>query len=122
MPSAAPRTELADRPDDLLRQLGEPREVLAALSAEPLDESLVLVAAALAVVQPPRLQELDVVDAGHVLRHLVAELRLVGPLDRILGDGPDDRGAHGDLDLLGAIVVLAAADPPSVHQEHLDGV
>ena len=53
----------ADRLDDRLVEAMEGREVLPALLLDPVDHGVVLGLAALALVQPAGLQDLDVVDA-----------------------------------------------------------
>ena len=53
--------------------------------------TVVLIGAAEPLVQPPRLEDLGVVDAGHGLGDLVAEIRVVGPADGVLDDRLHDR-------------------------------
>src|SRR4029453_6446899 len=79
-----------DRLDDGLVQAGELGQVLGPLGLQALDMAPVLVAAALALVQPAGLEQLGVVDAGDLGGDLVAEVGVVVPADGALGDGPDD--------------------------------
>src|SRR4029453_13992198 len=62
-----------DRLDDGLVQAGELGQVLGPLGLQALDMAPVLVAAALALVQPAGLEQLGVVDAGALGGDLVAE-------------------------------------------------
>ena len=60
-----PAGRSADRLDDGLVQAGERGEVLPALPLEPRHHRRVLVHPALPLVQPPRLEDLGVIDPGH---------------------------------------------------------
>src|SRR4029450_1977530 len=77
---------LADRLDDLGRELGEALEVRHALGLEPVDDLAVLLKATLPLVGAARLEELDVVEVRHRIRDLVAEVLVLRPRDRALGD------------------------------------
>src|SRR5215210_5465394 len=82
----------ANRRDDLVGECGETAQECLALLLEALDDALVLVGAALRLVQLARAEHALVVaiDAGDVRGDLVAEVRVVPPLDRALGDALDD--------------------------------
>ena len=69
----------ADRLDDLGRELGELLEALDALGLEPLDHVAVLVPPPLALVEPARLQQLDVVEVRDAVGDQVAEVVVLGP-------------------------------------------
>src|SRR3954454_24589580 len=84
----------ADSVDDLVGQRRVLLQVLDALGLERLDDLGVVVAATGGLVQLLRPQHgrVGVLDPGHVSRDLVAEVRVLGPLDRALGNALDDRG------------------------------
>ena len=86
--------------------------------------SRVLVRAAGRLVQPPRLQDVEVggVDARHAGRDLVAEVGVGLPLDGALGDRLDDRRGVRDQHLLRALYVVLPAHPAGVHDVDLDRV
>src|SRR5215210_4253951 len=86
------RLRLGDGRDDLVAQAREAAQELGSLRLEPLDQPAVLLAAPLLLVEPPRLQDLGVVDPRHRRRDVVAEVGVALPLDRALRDTLDDRG------------------------------
>src|SRR6266545_1375233 len=108
----------ADRLGDRLIQAGERGEELLALLLQPADHRVVLPDPALPLVEPARLQDLDVVDPGQGRGHLVAEVRVGHPFDGVLDDGLDDRGGVGNRHLLRHRLVRAA-DPAGVEHEDL---
>src|SRR6266568_449155 len=110
----------AERLDQGLVQAGEGAEKPPAFPLEPGHHGLMLARPALPGVEPPRLEDLDVVSAGDRGRHLVAEIGVLGPLDAALDDALHDRGGAGNRYLLGTGVVVAAADAPGVQHERLD--
>src|SRR4029077_7527606 len=77
---------------------------------------------ALALVEPTWLQELGVVEPGHLRRDLVAEVGIRLEDDRSFGDAFHARGRMRDLHLLRAVVALRPADAPGVEQIRLDRV
>src|SRR5205807_2680375 len=109
-----------NRLGDLRPQPRELLQVLAALAPEALDQGAVLVDAFLSLIEPHRLQDLDVVDAGQRGGHLVSEVGVALPGDGALGDGFHHRARVGDGHLLAALVVGRAADAAGVEQEHLE--
>src|SRR6266567_6346192 len=116
----SPRGQSAQRLDQGLVETGEGAEELPAFPLEPGRHGLVLARPALPGVEPPRLEDLEVVHAGYRGRHLVAEIGVRGPLDGALDDALHDRGGVGNRYLLGTRVVVAAADAPGVQHERLD--
>src|SRR5260370_35548351 len=86
----APRTS-ADRLDDRLVQALEGREVLPALLLDPVDQGVVLGLAALPLIEPAGLQDLDVDNPGQRPGDLVAEVGVGSPADRVLTDRLDRR-------------------------------
>src|SRR3954447_911894 len=114
----------ADSVDDLVGQRRVLLQVLDALGLERLDDLGVVVAATGGLVQLLRPQHgrVGVLDPGHVSRDLVAEVRVLGPLDRALGDALDDRRRVLDPHLLRALDVLRTAYAAGVHQVHVEVV
>src|SRR5947207_2718950 len=98
-------SRLRDGADDALGEVGVLGQGLGTFGPEPPDESLVLVHASLALVQAARLEEFRVVDAGDLLGHLVTEVVVSRPFDRLLGDGLHHGRGVGDLDIIGTVVV-----------------
>ena len=84
--------------------------------------SRVLGAPPLGFVETPRLQLLDVVEAGDRGGHLVAEIRVLLEHDRALRDAGDARGGVRDPQLLGPVVAVLAADPSGIQEVGLDRV
>src|SRR5262249_37288263 len=115
---------LVDGVDDLGREARELREKLGARVLEPRDARVALLLATRGGVEPLGLEDFDVlgVDARHRRRDQVPEVRILGPLDRPLGDALHDRRRVLDPDLLRALVLLGAADAPGVHQIDLERV
>src|SRR3954468_4883450 len=105
------RSALSDSVDDLVGQRRVLLQVLDALALERLDDLVVIVEPALRLVQLPRPQHgrIRLLDPGDAGGDLVAEVRILGPLDRALGDALDDRGGVRDPHLLRALDVLRAA-------------
>src|SRR5205807_5635358 len=64
----------SDGGEDLLAEPREPGQEVAPLLLEPLHHGGILVAASLALVEPPRLEDLGVVDAGERAGDLVPEV------------------------------------------------
>src|SRR5205823_13825912 len=100
-PEAGPAilAALGDRGDDLFAQAREAAQEVGTLGLEALDQSPVLVGAALALVEAARLQDLQLVDPRHRGRDEVAEVGVPLPLDRALRDALDDRRGVLDADL-----------------------
>src|SRR3954453_11908072 len=114
----------ADSVDDLVGQRRVLLQVLDALGLESLDDLGVVVAATGGLVQLLRTQHgrVGVLDTGHLSRDLIPEVRILGPLDRALGDALDDRRRVLDPHLLRALDVLRPANAPGVHQVHVEVV
>src|SRR5512132_4154178 len=93
-----------------------------AFGLEVVDDLAVLLQTPLPLVEAAGLQELDVVEARHRFGHLVAEVLVLRPRDRTLGDALHARRGVRDLDLLRAFVVVAAPNPPRVQQVGPDRV
>src|SRR3954447_23592872 len=95
----------ADRVDNLVGQRRILLQVLDALRLQGLDDLGVVVRAALRLVELLRPQHggVGLLDARDLGGHLVAEVRVVGPFDRALGDALDDRRRVLDAPLLGAL-------------------
>src|SRR5215211_5794891 len=117
-PGASGRDRLlGDRLDDVVTEGRVLLQVLRALGLQLLDDLPVLVGAAELLVELLRPQDRVVVlDARHRPGHVVAEVRIFGPLDLPLGDRLDDRGAVLDPDLLRALDGVGAAHAAGVHQ------
>src|SRR5205823_13445951 len=105
-----------DRVDDLFRKALPLPEVLAAVGVVLRDELVVLVEPPLPLVQRLRLEIIGVVELGDFGGHEVAEVGVALPLDRPLRDRLHDRRGVLDADLLRALVLVGAADPPRVHE------
>src|SRR5260221_6350834 len=103
----APRAS-AERLDDGLVQALEGREAIPALLLDPVDQGVVLSLAALPLIEPAGLQDLDVVNPGQRPGDLVAEVGVGPPGDRVLHDRLDDRRRVRDGHLLRCLVVRAA--------------
>ena len=80
----------------------------------------VLLGPALTLVETARLEQLDVVDPRHRLGHQVAEVLVLGERDAALGDPLHAGRRVRDLQLLGTVVVVLAADATGVQQVRLD--
>ena len=66
------------------------------------------------------MSDVFLVDARHRCGDHVAEVGILAPLDRPLGDALHDRGRVLDPHLLRALVLLGAADAAGVHQIDLE--
>src|SRR5207302_9521664 len=98
----------------ILLQLGD------TLLLATLHEGAVLVPTAGPFVEPARLQDLDVFDPGHALRHVVAEVGVRSPADRAFRDRLDDRARVLDRQLLTVRRTVATADAAGIHQVDLE--
>src|SRR3954470_9008882 len=114
----------ADRVDNLVGERRVLLQVLDTLGLERLHDLRVVVRAALRLVELLGTQEgrVGVLDAGHLRGDLVAEVRVLGPLDRALGDALDDRRRVLDADLLGSLALVGAADASRVHEVDVEPV
>src|SRR5690349_7951816 len=124
MRTTSPRSEryLRDGVDDLVAQAREAPQEIGALALEALDHAAVLVGTTLILVQPSWLKDLRLVDPRHRGGDEVAEVGILLPLDRALGDALDDRRRVLDPHLPRALVVLRPADAAGVHHVDLERV
>src|SRR2546428_14082151 len=111
---------LTDGGDDLRVEAGILLELGDALLLQPPDDAPVVVSPAAALVEPPGLKHLDVVDAGHPLRHLVTKVRVPVPADGSLGDRLHDGARILDGELLAVGGAFGPADAAGIHQVGLE--